>query len=212
MSLSNNDDNLNHENSDKLKYSFIQDDTIQPKNRDGIYDILLSDESLKKYNATKEKPQKNNNKIIIISVIVIAIIIIIALANNTDSDLTPIDEPQSGAILMGAENYYGSTITIRASGGESCVVKLKSPNGVTRISFYVRAGDTVTIGVPAEYLYAYFASGDTWYGVDQLFGERTSYSMDDQILNFVNYSWEYTLYPVSSGNFSQTPINANEFR
>ena len=52
------------------------------------------------------------------------------------------------------------------------------------MSFYVRAGDVVTIGVPAEYLYVYFASGDTWYGSTHLFGEQTSYSMDDEICDF----------------------------
>ena len=80
------------------------------------------------------------------------------------------------------------------------------------MSFYVRAGDTVTVGVPCEYLYVYFASGDTWYGTSHLFGEDTSYSMDDTICDFTEYTWEYTLYPVSSGNFSQTPIDEDEFR
>lgn len=67
------------------------------------------------------------------------------------------------------------------------------------------------MGVPAEYLYVYFASGDTWYGASNLFGEHTNYSMDDELLNFKEYTWEYTLYPVTDGNFSQTPIDADDF-
>lgn len=141
--------------------------------------------------------------------ILVAIVIIIC---TSDPDLTPVAEPRSGEILSGVEDQYGSTITITASSGESCVVKLKNSSGVTRLSFYVRAGDTVTVGVPCEYLYVYFASGDTWYGEEHLFGENTSYSMDDDLLNFFEYTWEYTLYPVSSGNFSETPIDAEEFK
>ena len=121
-------------------------------------------------------------------------------------------EPRSGTILSGVEYFNGSKITISASSSESCVVKLKTPSEVEVLSFYVRAGETVTVGVPKEYLYVLFASGDVWYGKDDLFGENTSYSKDDEICNFVDYTLEYTLYPVSSGNFSQTPIDEDEFR
>ncbi len=163
----------------------------------------------------KQNSTQANKILIIIGIIfalVIAIIFIDAFVSDNDSDLTPMTEPISGEILTGVEAYDGSTITITASGGESCVVKLKTSSGVTRLSFYVRAGTTVTVGVPSEYLYVYFASGDTWYGNELLFGEHTSYSMDDEILDFTEYSWEYTLYPVSSGNFSETPIDADEFK
>ena len=149
--------------------------------------------------------------ILIILAIIIGIVIFDNLADDSDPGLEPVAEPRSGAILMGSEDLYGSKITIAASGGESCIVKLKTSSGITRLSFYVRAGDTVTVGVPSEYLYVYFASGDTWYGQNHLFGEDTSYSMDDTICNFTEYTWEYTLYPVSSGNFSQTPIDEDEF-
>lgn len=146
--------------------------------------------------------------------ILIVIGIINVVSNNSDIDagLTPVSEPRSGAILSGREVYGGSEITVTASGGESCVVKLKTRYGAERISFYVRSGDTVTVGVPAEDLYVYFASGDTWYGTTHLFGGKTSYSMDDDICDFAEYSWEYTLYPVSNGNFSQTPIDEDKFK
>lgn len=146
--------------------------------------------------------------------VLIVIVIINGITEDSDIDagLTPVSEPQSGAILAGREVYDGSEITVTASGGESCVVKLKTRSGTERMSFYVRAGDTVTVGVPAEYLYVYFASGDTWYGTTHLFGEKTSYSMDDEICDFTEYTWEYTLYPVTNGNFSQTPIDEDDFK
>lgn len=147
--------------------------------------------------------------------IIIAIILAIGLVGNiipeSKNELEPVTEPRSGYILSGAENYYGSEITIKAHSSESCVVKLKTSGGTTRLSFYVRAGDTVTVGVPAEQLNVYFASGDTWYGENDLFGEYTSYYKDSSICDFTNYTWEYTLYPVSNGNFSQTPIDEDEF-
>lgn len=119
--------------------------------------------------------------------------------------------PRSGDILSGTECFGESELTITASSGSSCVVKLKTASGVERLSFYVRSGDTVTVGVPAEHLYVYFASGETWYGTKLLFGDETYYSMDDELLDFTQYTWEYTLYPVSSGNFSETPIDPDDF-
>ena len=119
--------------------------------------------------------------------------------------------PRSGEILSGSECFDGSELTITADSGSSYVVKLKTASGVERLSFYVRAGETVTVGVPAEHLYVYFASGDTWYGRVLLFGDDTYYSMDDDILDFSQYTWEYTLYPVTSGNFSETPIDPDDF-
>jgi len=113
---------------------------------------------------------------------------------------------------IASENTDGPNITVTAPNTESCVVKLKTRSGITRLAFYVRAGETVTVGTPNEYLYVYFASGGTWYGEDHLFGARTSYTMDDEICDFVNYSWEYTLVPVSDGNFSETPIDEEEFK
>ena len=131
---------------------------------------------------------------------------------NADSHLTPVSEPASGTILSGSEVYNGSEITIHAASEESCVVKLKTSSGTEVMSFFVRAGDTVTVRVPRENLYVYFASGDTWYGNDNLFGSKTYYSMDDEIRDFTKHSWEYTRYKVSNGNFSETPIDEDKFK
>lgn len=123
----------------------------------------------------------------------------------------PVTEPRSGEILSGIEAVDQAKITITASRSESCIVKLKTRSGVERLSFYVRAGDTVTVGVPGEPLQVYFASGKTWYGKALLFGENTSYSKSDKVVDFAEYTYTVTLYPVSNGNFTPTPINKDEF-
>lgn len=120
--------------------------------------------------------------------------------------------PASGTILAGKE-YTDSEITVTASTSHDYVVSLKDMLGYDWVSFYVRAGETVTIGVPPHTLYVYFASGKEWYGYGKglMFGEDTTYSKDDEMLNFSQYSWEYTLYPVTNGNFSETPCDENDF-
>ena len=176
-------------------------------------------------NRTAEPQSKSKSipwKKIIIGLI-IGIVLIVAIVNavstdstsskssNQDSSLVAVQEPRSGSILSGREVIDESKLTVTASSDSSYVVKLKTISGTTILSFYVRAGETVSVGVPAEYLYVYFASGNTWYGEKHLFGSKTSYSKDDEILNFTQGGWKYTLYPVSNGNFSETPIDPEDF-
>ncbi len=126
--------------------------------------------------------------------------------------LKPIDRPESGEILFGKE-YDEAQLKVLAATGCDYVVSLKDMLGQQYISFYVRAGDTVTVGVPANFLYVYFASGNEWFGYGQglMFGEDTYYTKDDEVLDFTEYNWEYSLEPVYDGNFSETPSNENEF-
>lgn len=133
---------------------------------------------------------------------------------ETQPILNPEPRPLSGKVLSGKETIDGSHITVTASSGDNYVVSLRNIKGQECVTFFVRSGETATVGVPAEHLYVYFASGDTWYGLGEgkMFGKNTVYSKDDELLDFTGgYYWEYTLYPVSNGNFSETPSNENEF-
>ena len=125
--------------------------------------------------------------------------------------LKPETMPENGTILSGKE-YNQSQIKVTAS-DDPCVVAVKNTDGVERVVFFVRPNETVEIGVPREMLNVYFATGEEWYGYGKglMFGENTVYSKDSSDLDFKQYSWEYTLYPVSSGNFSETPSTENEF-
>ena len=126
-----------------------------------------------------------------------------------------IAKPKSGTILSGKEATSAgrSEITVTADTDASYVVSLKSSNGTERVTFFVRAGETVTVGVPAEILYVYFASGKLWYGYGEglMFGKDTVYSKDDKPLNFYKYTWEFLLQETPNGNFSETPSCEDEF-
>lgn len=126
--------------------------------------------------------------------------------------LKPVSKPVSGTILSGSEEY-GSEIVVTADTSADCVVVVKNYWDSECVAFYVRAGTTVSVGVPADYLYVYFASGNEWYGYGKglMFGKDTVYSKDDEMLDFSEGGWEYTLQLVTNGNFSQTPSNENEF-
>ena len=153
-------------------------------------------------------------------VIVLAVIVCVLAADRIYNAgfaagrdaLEPVPRPASGEILAGKE-YSGSEITVTADDTDDYVISLKDYRGTQYLTFYVRAGDTVTVGVPERSLYVYFASGDEWYGYGQglMFGEDTAYGKDDEEQHFYKYTLEYTLRPVTNGNFSETPSSENEF-
>jgi hypothetical protein len=128
------------------------------------------------------------------------------------SDPREVKKPTSGTILEGKE-YDESEIKIEADTSNNYVVTLKDQDGTVIVSFFVRAGATVTVGVPAEKCYVYFASGKDWYGYGEglMFGENTYYSMDDELVDFDGSTWTYTLEPVTDGNFTETPIDKDDF-
>ena len=151
---------------------------------------------------------------VIIAIVFVILIFLIAIddANDVDADLTPVAEPKSGTILSGREYFNSSEITVTASKGSACVVKIKTPGGVEVLSFYVRAGQTVTVGVPDAYLSVLFATGSTWYGNYYLFGKHTNYTKDEQIKDFAHYTYEYTLQQSNNGNFDPKKISEDEFK
>lgn len=125
--------------------------------------------------------------------------------------MKPLPLPESGTVFIGKNKGRGSSVTINSSGSECCYVKLKDEDKNDVFSFFVRAGDNVTVSVPVGHFYIYFAHGSDWYGSERLFGPETSYSMDDELNDLYSYTISYTLYPTANGNFSQTPIPEEAF-
>ena len=125
--------------------------------------------------------------------------------------MEPLPLPKSGKVFLGSTLDCGSSLTIKSSSNQACYIKLKNANKSDVFSFFVRAGEEVEVPVPEGKYYVYFAYGTDWYGPKYLFGSETSCSKDDELLDFSAYYFEYPLYPVTNGNFSETPIDLSEF-
>ena len=118
------------------------------------------------------------------------------------SEPESVSEPASGTVLSGYAPKDGSEITVSVAPTQSCVVMLLDDSDRTLLSFFVRSGDTVTVDVPAEKMYVQFASGETWYGEELLFGKNTTYTKDDELTDFTQYTWEYEFDPLSDTDFA----------
>ena len=125
--------------------------------------------------------------------------------------MLPMSLPANGQVFTDIFSYKESELTIHSSSHTSCFIKLKDASNTTVLSFFVQPNRSLTISVPDGYYRVFFAYGDDWYGPDYCFGDDTYYGKDDNLLDFYNYTYEYTLYPVENGNFKETPISADEF-
>ena len=123
----------------------------------------------------------------------------------------PMTQPASGTVYIDAKKYYGSRLKVCAGKDYNTYVKLKDEQGNDVISFYVRAGETADVRVPTGKYYLYFAHGYKWYGPDRAFGFDTVYEKDDEILDFYNYTWTYTMDAGEDGNTETTIISKSEF-
>lgn len=125
-------------------------------------------------------------------------------------EMVPMANPANGQVFIGEDPGWGQTLTIICS-NQACYVKMKDASYNDVLSFYVAAGSTAEVCVPSGQYYVYFAHGTDWYGPEFLFGPDTSYSMDSELTDYVDYSWEYNFQPVTDGNFTSTDIGASDF-
>lgn len=125
--------------------------------------------------------------------------------------MVPFEAPESGTVFLDSDLVKGSELTIHTADDEACYVKLKDENGEDVFSFFVRAGESVSVPVPFGNYFVYFAYGSDWYGPEYVFGSDTSYGKDEELCDFENYTWEYTFVKTADGNFTETPIDSDEF-
>lgn len=134
-------------------------------------------------------------------VCLLTFLVLVSSLTGCFGSMTPVNEPASGTVLSGYAPDDGSKITVKLADTGSSVVMLKDASDRVLLSFFVRAGESATVDVPAEKMYVHFASGKTWYGEEKLFGKETVYRRDKELTDFTKYSWEYELDPMSVGEF-----------
>ena len=130
-----------------------------------------------------------------------------------------IGEPESGAVLAGTKGEYG-TVTVRAGDSPALVkiVSLSDPKNA--LTFYVRAGETAAVHVKDGNYTLRYATGDKWYGADELFGAATRFYNVDTVLRFstdrmggdiFSQNYRVEISASSDGGISAVPTEADRF-
>ena len=130
-----------------------------------------------------------------------------------------IGEPESGAVLAGTKGEYG-TVTVRAGESPALVkiVSLSDPKNA--LTVYVRAGETAAVHVKDGNYTLRYATGDKWYGADELFGAATRFYSVDTVLRFstdrvggdiFSQNYRVEISASSDGGISAVPTEADRF-
>lgn len=95
-------------------------------------------------------------------------------------------------------------------------IQLRNKVNSSELRFFVRASCTAKLDVPLGRYRVYYATGDTWYGEEHLFGPDTQYYKCDEEFAFTSddegyNGWTLTLTAVYNGNLDTDPIDAEDF-
>lgn len=125
--------------------------------------------------------------------------------------------PNSGATQVYSNGERVAPLEIQTSQGANYLVKLVSAQSQQAImTIFVRGGNTITTKVPLGTYEIRYASGETWYGYEYLFGQNTGYSKAESRFTFADTGRGYsgftiTLYRVSNGNLRTSSIAPSQF-
>jgi len=125
--------------------------------------------------------------------------------------------PYSGAIRTWTTAERVAPFEIKAAQGSHYLLKLVDAySGAPVMTVFVRSGTTVEVEVPLGTYEVRYASGDTWYGYEYLFGPETSYSKADKTFTFEVVGnqisgFTITLYKVAHGNLHTSAIRPTDF-
>lgn len=153
--------------------------------------------------------------------------------NESLTGLSPQPEPENGYIfeVSNRENVAPLTVETGGTGGYYIVLdplfyewsggsfertQAELDAKYTNIRFYVHAGSTIDILVPLGEYEIYYATGETWYGLNNLFGSDTIYYKCDDTFLFSTdsdnyYGWTLQLEPVLNGNLDTDVIDPEDF-
>jgi hypothetical protein len=125
--------------------------------------------------------------------------------------------PYSGSVRTWTSDEGVAPFEIKAAQGSHYLLKLVDAYTYAPVlTVFVQSGATVEVKVPLGTYQVRYASGDTWYGYEYLFGPETSYSKADKTFTFEVVGnqisgFTITLYKVANGNLHTSGIKPTEF-
>lgn len=137
--------------------------------------------------------------------------------SQNKSDLKPVSTPANGKILKRPKDEMLAPLTIHTTGDKYYFFSLmKVGYSDSYMSFFGHGGKTIEVDVPIGVYKIYYATGETWYGTNDLFGPETSYYRCGDYFIFTKddesyKGWVLTLYPVVDGNMDSESVSADDF-
>lgn len=213
----------------KLERINNQNIEFEAKNNQSVMHKKTVETTLPKASQTYTKANRFSfgKIILIISSLFIASLIFNVIINSESKDSTlknssisgkeqELPLPPNGEVFRKSffDNEMNSPyFKIIASSKNAHVVKIyKANSNDLVVMFFVRSGQSVIVEVPSGSYEIKVASGESWYGLNKLFGEETNASILDKVFTLsTGESYEITLKTIENGNLDQTYIDLEDF-
>lgn len=129
---------------------------------------------------------------------------------------TPLPPNAETQFLSNAERIAPLRIVTKGDAVHYFVKLSDWATGAPVLTIFVRAGQTAETDVPLGSYRLKYAAGETWLGVDKLFGEATIYSQADKRFDFAREGNQVSGYTVelilqTGGNLSTRRISKSEW-
>ena len=122
--------------------------------------------------------------------------------------------PETGAGQTSGVSPALNYIEVKTRGDRHTLLKVEGHlTGEIVALQFIRAGESLKIGLQLGTYVLKTATGRQWYGDEHLFGVETTYSMpnDTFLLTQQGEYWEVELVPQQGGNLSERSISAADF-
>lgn len=131
-----------------------------------------------------------------------------------NSDLLERSYPRNGAILINSTSEGVSPLEVVTEDDNAYVIKLfNARDDSLELSFFIRPGSTAEVNVPIGNYIIKYATGQKWYGIDNLFGTETRYYQAKDTFDFTYTSgWTVELIRQTGGNLDYNIIDDSEFK
>lgn len=137
-------------------------------------------------------------------------------AVNSESSLTPVSF-SNGEIIQYPQSEQLCPLTVEVTDENSYYIFLDSTTTqYNDMAFMVSPSSSAEVLVPLGTYEIYYASGETWYGEEVLFGSSTSYNKCEGTFDFYDdgeyyQGWTLELYMQDEGNMDTEIISAEDF-
>lgn len=145
-----------------------------------------------------------------------------AVAAREAEALKKLEQPLPNSGILGAHKQKFDPdrlppLRIENAPSDHTLLKLiRTTDGAEVISIFVRAGESIEVGIPVGTYWARTASGQTWYGEAVRFGPSTHYTELEDIFEFKVEGFQLlghrlSLQHVRQGNLREHYLSASEF-
>ncbi len=137
--------------------------------------------------------------------------------DNKYASLVEYALPYSGEVKLYQNEERVAPLQIKAGAGGHYLVKLVDYYSQSPVmTVFVKGSSNITVDVPLGNYELRYASGNRWFGYDNLFGPDTSYSKADTNFDFSSDGYQVsgytiTLYRVSDGNMRTSKLRPGQF-